>query len=763
MLRKLSTTLLLFGGMLVIPIIAAAQMHETIHLDANVTSSGKVDLEWAKLLNVAVYDYVVFRGSTMDSLSFTPIATTNESKYEDAPPAGEFVYYFVMARSSTSFILKSNLAMARLFPGGDHDRVMIVSKSVDTGEIGVAYNYQVVAKSSDSTATFAYALDEHPSGMTVSSTGLIQWTPAVGGWYEVEVKVTSNKGGAAKQEFAIRVGSGNGTVTGTITDTLGLPIAHVMVKLYGGNKDRHFDYRGMTDSLGKYSMTKVDPGSYFARANPLRPEFLPQWYSNASTREDATPVTVSNNATTTVDFVLTSREQSLPKFVVQGSVTDSSHVAIKNAVVVFARAGFTTNLMGPGSRDWSQGEDIRELFRNWEDRFDGDFRLDGASQFVVRANVDSAGKYSVKLAKGSYIALTIARGFEVQFFDGQSDFLSANIIALASDSAGINFTLTETPPVALGEINGTVLDSTDNGGVPARIIAFRDRWTHRDTIRSSRTYFADTDSTGNYSLTNLPPGSYIVLAIPLGQYSPSFYSTAGATMRWKEATPVAVNGNTVAGIDIFVRPLISSSAGYTSVYGTISVGGGSSANVVSENGGVAGAIVYALDAKGNVAGYGVSATTGDYTIAELAPGAYTVTVDKVGFTSASSSGAPTYDVSGNPQSSNIQFVINSVTTVSTGISAQPSGYTLEQNYPNPFNPTTQIAFTIPKAGPVTMTVFNILGQHVATLVNGTLNAGAYHATWGGTNDAGTTVASGIYLYRISTAEYSAVKKMMFLK
>ncbi len=85
-------------------------------------------------------------------------------------------------------------------------------------------------------------------------------------------------------------------------------------------------------------------------------------------------------------------------------------------------------------------------------------------------------------------------------------------------------------------------------------------------------------------------------------------------------------------------------------------------------------------------------------------------------------------------------------------------YELAQNYPNPFNPTTTIQFTIPKAGMVSLKVYNILGEEVATLINKEMNAGNQKINF----DA-SYLSSGLYFYRISAGDFVGVKKMMLLK
>ena len=97
------------------------------------------------------------------------------------------------------------------------------------------------------------------------------------------------------------------------------------------------------------------------------------------------------------------------------------------------------------------------------------------------------------------------------------------------------------------------------------------------------------------------------------------------------------------------------------------------------------------------------------------------------------------------------------------LSALPTNYELEQNYPNPFNPTTEIRFATPRSGEVTLTVHNMLGQTVRTLVSGTVEAGNHTVTWNGKNDRGEGVSSGIYLYRMTAGNEVSSKKMMLIR
>jgi immune inhibitor A len=93
----------------------------------------------------------------------------------------------------------------------------------------------------------------------------------------------------------------------------------------------------------------------------------------------------------------------------------------------------------------------------------------------------------------------------------------------------------------------------------------------------------------------------------------------------------------------------------------------------------------------------------------------------------------------------------------------PGSYGLEQNYPNPFNPETKIEYSLKEDGWVKLEIFNVLGQKIRTLVDSNKEKGRNVVVWNGTDQAGMSLPSGIYFYRISTDKFQKTNKMILLK
>ena len=93
----------------------------------------------------------------------------------------------------------------------------------------------------------------------------------------------------------------------------------------------------------------------------------------------------------------------------------------------------------------------------------------------------------------------------------------------------------------------------------------------------------------------------------------------------------------------------------------------------------------------------------------------------------------------------------------------PEEYALHQNYPNPFNPTTTLRYDLPEDATVSVVIYDMMGRQVRTLVSGQASAGYHSTMWNATNNLGSSVSAGVYIYTIRAGEFRQTKKMVLLK
>lgn len=104
-----------------------------------------------------------------------------------------------------------------------------------------------------------------------------------------------------------------------------------------------------------------------------------------------------------------------------------------------------------------------------------------------------------------------------------------------------------------------------------------------------------------------------------------------------------------------------------------------------------------------------------------------------------------------------------VTSVASQESTAPDDFVLAQNYPNPFNPETTIRYTLPQGSEVNLSVYNLLGQRITTLVDRKQTRGSHHISWNGRDQKGLRVSSGLYIYELQAGGFTLVRRMLLLR
>ncbi|HZV11726.1 MAG TPA: carboxypeptidase regulatory-like domain-containing protein, partial [Candidatus Kapabacteria bacterium] len=732
----------------------------------------------------------------------------------------------------TLFSEASNIAVAVWNNGGGMDMLRFTSKPIREATEGALYSYQAVAVSNDSAAVITYALIQGPNGMTVDSTsGLVTWTPAQQGVFDVVLGAKDNHGNTARQDYALFVDENehqSGNVSGQITDSvtgnaianaevtfmlldsispfskiitiktndsgmfdLFLPIgvysvraeAEGYVTTYYGNTDslpgtlltillnqadtvnikmrpaprgtlvgkvtnaitgapindatitaifkgKSRDSIGMqfpgygllyiaqTDDSGNYSL-RLPPGAYIVRADAKG--YTGEWYIATDSVNAAQVVTVTADSTDTANFRLQ-------------PITTMRRCSI---------SGMVTNEKGSAVA----GAKVKITFVDRDDR-------DDDSTFSETVLTDSTGHYYDSVMCGeSYIVSARADGFIGLFWKNRHNPLDADRVHVEGNVTDVDFVLVQDSSSGT-ELSGTVYgcDSVLSM-VPSHIVAFL-------VIRGRFVAVAgtETDSNGFYTLQNISAGTYVIEAIPENHnYAPGYYTDRNqCTMDWHAAKQIQLlDSAQISGLDVYLHPA-KRCHGYAHIHGHVHIetGGG-----ISGNGTLNGVLVLLYDSNGDLDDYAVTDSLGNFDIADVTTGTFTLTVDIVNFTCISQNTVITdYDANDNP-STEIAMILDNTAAVNEPNTVLPLTANLSQNYPNPFNPATTIDFTLPTEDKVTLTVYSLTGEKVATLINGeTRAAGTYHVAF----DM-PTLPNGTYIYRLQTSTGVITKKMVELR
>jgi flagellar hook assembly protein FlgD len=468
----------------------------------------------------------------------------------------------------------------------------------------------------------------------------------------------------------------------------------------------HAEYGHLTRS-GEFTeqnatINNLPEGAYFIQ---VMMEGYENWYydnTNDFDEIEMYQLGAEDSAYINVDF----EGFEIVSYTISGNIKNSNNEPIENAVISVNPEG----CFGGGNHG-----------NGWED---------------FSTETDAEGNYEITLPEGEYSLMAHAQGYIMQFWPGVIGYHNQEFVELDEDLDNMNFTLSTTYEENFN-ISGivTIEGNTPEEGQHVLIVAVSSEEDDADVYTES-TLCGDN---GSYELVLDQPGNYYVLAITSGTI-PEFYNDS---YDWSEADLVSVTAAGVSELNFDLT--MPQSEGIENVAGT----------VTDINGDVVASATVLMYNENNIpVAFATTNQNGQYNIAFLAAEDYTLKATKMYYEA--------FQTTVNPgQESVVDPVINPTTT-DNEIVEIPTTSAIS-NYPNPFNPETNIRFAITEKSNVNVSIYNVKGQKVKTLVNETMDAGNHSVVWKGSNNKNQSVSSGVYFMRLSTPKEVISKKINLLK
>jgi len=580
-------------------------------------------------------------------------------------------------------------------------------------------------------------------------------------------------------------------ISGTVTDqSTGLPLPKAEVWV-SSSSQRFVTY---TDQNGEYHIG-VAPGTYKMNANA--PGYSGEWYNEQADAANANDVLVAPGATVTnINFTLAHWGGGI-----SGTVTDAANAPIEKAVVkvwaapdstkppanarpffastsTAADGSYTLQGMPPGEyivaagggkfllQFYQNAPDIstatRVAVQNGQTSSGIDFALalggsirgtvtDAATNAPIPyafvstrgmttsslehgARADQNGVYTIEgLASGEYTLFAVAGKYVGEYYNGVTDPALATPVTVTAPAAttGIDFALAAAPHHPI-KYAGSVRDAGNGQPIALTLI---------EAINpvNGKSFVTTTDVFGAYDFS--VEAQCLVRARAIGYIG----LCAGGTQNWEEGAKNASNG-----IATFSLPPESEN-GFAMLYGRVLDRQTRKA--------VPNAWVYGTDAYGNQF-FEVTDPQGQFAMDGLGNGTVNIVMSGVQYAETQGS----VSIPGASGNTEINARKNDA-TLPADKPAAPSKLALAQNFPNPFgagspsaSASTSIAFALPTAGEVTIRVYNLIGQQVATLVDAVREAGNHTVAWNA-----SAVPAGVYIYRIEANGSVLTRRMALLK
>jgi hypothetical protein len=745
------TTSILFALLLSLSIVGHAQVGAPRDLTAEIDLNGYVVLNWKTPIGQVPSSFEIWRGEIAPSKVEYQLYDATTTQFTDCRvKVGANYKYVVVAMYSGNRSVPSNIVTIDVVPSGTG--LDIVSTPPATALVGAEYVY---APSVDAPRPedIAYMLINEPAGMTMKNVvggAYISWVPTQIGRYKVTLLATNVYTQERDlQEFYVTVADNPGTVRGFVRTYNSKPLPGAEVRIFQMAPGRSLDYTTLTDENGNFLLENVQAGRLISYAVSPDTNYLSEWYINQKDIRNAVSQNLDPGATVNFEFHLLAKNGvSSP---VYGRVSDERGIGVSGARVSFIKKDRFIHIGDTAS--------INTLILDSPDSW-------RASVVDTVVYTDFKGDFSLMLPVGDdYYTVVEKENYLASFVADETNAMMAKAIRIANAGTALSYTLLSSEST-INKLYGKV--SSKNTGVSKQAtIVLIDSEMKRGaggghTYRKYQSVV--TDSNGVFQFDNLPdsPPSAL-LAIPMDtRLAPQYYHPNGGRLNFVESLEISPLGS-MQGYDFELQETVRSGIGV--FFGQVILRQG------AERIPIPGTIVFAEDnSTGEVVGYAITDSTGWYSIPGLEQGSYLLYADnpEYSYHVVFSPAKPTktmpvtlnYLKEIDPtRTLSVNFYIDDLRTV-VGVDPNtvPQTATLYQNYPNPFNPSTRINYAVPQHQHVTLRVVNTLGEQVAVLVNGMVEAG-HHAVDFSADD----LPSGIYFYQLQTERTILSKRMTLTK
>ena len=521
---------------------------------------------------------------------------------------------------------------------------------------------------------------------------------------------TLQPGEIREADFSLAPGDFSNVSGVVVFDDSSTPVENALVFLISPNATTS---SGRTNAQGRYTALVGNAQDYLAlvRVQGADSAFIyTEFFDDAASPTEAIRFTVDQGVVTqTNGTLITSIDFSIPNLAqnvtttVSGRVTDTDNQAIADAEVT-----------------------VTNYFGYWD-----------LQRFTART--DSDGRYTVTI-EGPYLQRLTAwaekTGFMRQYYDSASVAYKARPIPIDIENPtaeSIDFVLTplEVPGTEEPSVTGTVTNTSEAPLSEVLVMG-----VHAETEAVVHAY---TDADGRYVLPDVQDGAYFLL-FTANRYEPAF---AGGGRSWTEAQAVSVSD----GVQYDARLAAIAPTGGSQIL----TGHVWSSDRTSKDG----ALVSVEDESGRLLGYDLTDADGVYRIENLSAGVVRLRAE----TFSGEQLQREADLFADSPVRVADLTLERASPVSTEQAPRlPAKFKLDGAYPNPFNPSTVIAYSLTERADVTLTVFDVLGRTIATLVEGPQSPGAHTARF-----EATGLPSGLYFYRLSAAGQNRTQSMVLLR